>query len=221
MAPSRLHAKPMPESGQEQQSWGLPSAHILPSLLRLLQQGIRPLTAWQDPALDILPSQHVWGQASYPTIPTLSSSTTAAVARDLYKHRSDQNSRPLYVLPAPQHPARSCMAGPPSLSPCLSLCPSLGAVPQAACSCPSTMRCGSLWVFAWLALFLIQVWVLLPPPQQGPPEAASSHYPVALLHFQFLVLLAMALLLLTCPSSIFPAGCRFQKARTITLSLTT
>lgn len=31
---------------------------------------------------------------------------------------------------------------------------------------------------SWPVLFLIQVWALLPPPQGGPLEAASSHCPV-------------------------------------------
>lgn len=81
MAPSRLHAKPTPESGQERQSRGLPSAHILPSLLRLLQQGTRPLTYH-------LPSTF-GDRRPIPQFLPSAPHTTAAAARDLHKHRSD------------------------------------------------------------------------------------------------------------------------------------
>lgn len=35
-APPRPHAKPTPEAGQESQSQGLPTTHVLPNLTRLL-----------------------------------------------------------------------------------------------------------------------------------------------------------------------------------------
>lgn len=75
MAPPQLQAKPTPESGQEQQSRGLPTAHILPSLLRLLQQETWPLTPWQDPdsyPQITLPTQ--LGTGICPAVPTLGSS---------------------------------------------------------------------------------------------------------------------------------------------------
>lgn len=168
------------------------------------------LTAWQDP--DSCPHTTLpahLGTASCPAVPTLSSlDTTAEAARDLYKHQSDHIPDPSICClpPAPQRPARSCMTWPPSLPPCSSFCPSLEAIPQAACSCPRTMHCGSLWVFAWLALFLIQVWALLPPPQGGPPEAASSDItlnaavpvPRALRNGPALVLACLSVICLLC-----------------------
>lgn len=90
-APLRPHAKPTPESGQEQQSRGLPTAHILPSLLCLLQQETRPLTAWQNSAYYPYTTLTApFGDRHFVLqFPPSAPSTTAEAARDLYKHPSD------------------------------------------------------------------------------------------------------------------------------------
>lgn len=176
MAPQQPHTKPTPESGQEQQSRGLPTAHILPSLLRLLQRETQPLTPWQDQdSCPHVPLPAHWGTG------TLSCSPHPQLLTQWQQQPGSSHTsigphpRPLYLWPA--YPSASCksLRGlPPSLPPCSSLGPSHGAVPQAAGFCSRTVHCGSLWVFAWRVLFLIQVWGPLPPPQGGPPEAAAS-----------------------------------------------
>lgn len=166
----------MPASGQEQQSRGLPTAHILPRLLRLLQQETQPLTPWQDP--DSCPHSTLpalWGQA-YPCSSHPQLLTMAAAARD-----------PGQALVSVACPTASCKH-PHGLPPTHHSAPLLG---QPLCSCCRTMHCSSLSVFAWPVLFLIQVWALLPLPKEGPQgsfQSLTSHRPAVQLS-QVLVLL--------------------------------
>ena len=155
-------------------------------------------------------SQHLWGQASCPAVPTLRSSHNGSHGKGSLQTSVRSHARPLYLLSTTS--CKVLHASTP-LSPCLSLYGPLRTAPQAACSCSRAMHCGSLWVFAWLIVFLTQVWAPLPPPQEGQPEAASCRRPgtlpcVAARHSQVLVLLEMApfLALLAYPSSVFPAG---------------
>lgn len=62
------------------------------------------------------PSQHTGGRAPCPAVPTLSSSHSGSSSRDLHTHPSDHIPGPCICgPPAPQHPARACVA-------CLPLC---------------------------------------------------------------------------------------------------
>lgn len=171
-AARQANARARPRTGV----WGLPTAHVLPSLLCLLQQETQPLTPQWDP--DSCPHSSLQaylgtgvspGSCHPQQRPGIFANAHLLTARPGLPKALQAliySALPTAVLSDPVWPGHlptpMLVTLPHSLD-----CP----------SCPGTSYWGSFWVLAWPARFLSQVWALLPPPQGGPPEAAPSHCP--------------------------------------------
>lgn len=202
MAPPRPYAEPTPESGQEQQSQGLPTAHGLPSILRLLQQETQPrLPDRTQTPVYTLASWCIWGPESCPAGPSSAPHTDSGSFQESGQtsvgSHSETGPAParlsslFHPLPSPEHPAGSRVAWLPSLPPRSSLCLSL----SRGCRAGGLLLLPDLAPWCPLDLCVAGPYGYLPRKafRKQPPVTAQGHCP--LLHNHFLTLFKMALLL--------------------------